>query len=696
MSIMDAMRCGRVMQNLGLQGLLCLLALMALLLGGTAQAEDYLEPEKAFVFSAKMTDAKTIAITYVIADSYYMYRERFKFRVQGAKLGEVKLPPGKVKFDETFNKEVETYRNRITIELPVEADGQFTLISTGQGCADAGLCYPPQDAEIKLTPPKGALGKGAKGATTDAGQTPGKPGADIGKLLAKLETGAASGPVAMSLPVASAASATVASSISSTTPATATTSTPSTTPASSATSQAGPAVTSSIAMPPPAASATVPAASAPVVGNSATASAPQSEMGQIQSSLYSGKLLQILPWFFLLGLGLSFTPCVLPMVPILSFIIVGEGAAVARSRSILLSVTYVLGMAIVYTALGVAAGLVGEGLAAALQNAWVLGLFALLMVGLALSMFGFYRIQVPTAIQARLSHTSEQQSRGKLLGVFSMGAISALIVGPCVAAPLAGTLVFISQTRDVVIGGSALFAMAIGMGVPLLLVGASAGSLLPRAGGWMESVERFFGVLMLATALWMVSPVLPGAVQVFGWAALLLGYGAFLIWSKEGHWASKAFGLTFAILGALQLVGLVSGGRDPLAPLGHLRAEGARHVTFQRIKSVAELDAVLAQNAGRPAMLDFYADWCVSCKEMEKLTFTEPAVRQRMDKMLLLQADVTANNPEDKALLKRFQLFGPPGIIFFDRQGKELVGKSVIGFQNSDKFVASLDATGLF
>lgn len=672
MVMMNAVRFGRVMQ-----GVLCLLAVLVGLTGlvGRAQAEDYLEPEKAFVFSAKMSDAKTIAVSYAIADGYYMYRERFKFRVQGGKLGEAKYPHGKVKFDETFNKEVETYRSRVTIEVPVEADGPFTLTVTGQGCADAGLCYPPQDAEIKLTPPKAAAGKTA---SADASQTPGKPAGDAGKLLAKLEAGSASTPAMMSLPAASGANPAVALG------------------ASSVANPTGPAITSAIAMPPPAASATVPPVAAPTTAKPAPATAPQSEMGQIQSSLNSGKLLQILPWFFLLGLGLSFTPCVLPMVPILSFIIVGEGAAVARSRSIVLSIAYVLGMAIVYTALGVAAGLVGEGLSAALQNAWVLGLFALLMVGLALSMFGFYQIQVPAAIQARLSQTSEQQSRGKLFGVFVMGAISALIVGPCVAAPLAGTLVFISQTRDVVIGGSALFALAIGMGVPLLLVGASAGSLLPRAGGWMESVERFFGVLMLATALWMVSPVLPGALQVFGWAALLLGYGAFLIWSKEGHWAAKAFGLTFAILGALQLVGMVSGGRDPLAPLAHLRAEATRHVTFQRIKSVAELDAVLARNAGRPAMLDFYADWCVSCKEMEKLTFPDPAVRERMDKMLLLQADVTANTEEDKALLKRFQLFGPPGIIFFDRQGKELVGKSVIGFQNSDKFVASLGATGLF
>jgi thiol:disulfide interchange protein DsbD len=353
-------------------------------------------------------------------------------------------------------------------------------------------------------------------------------------------------------------------------------------------------------------------------------------------------------------------------------------------------------MSLVYTLLGIGAGLAGEGLAARLQNPWVLGTFALLMVGLALSMFGFYQLQVPGWLQAKLANSSGHQRRGKLPGVFAMGALSALIVGPCVAAPLAGTLLFISQSRDLVIGGSALFALAIGMGVPLLMVGASAGSLLPKVGHWMESVERFFGVLMLGTALWMVSPVLPSSLQLLGWAALCLGYGAYLIWSKDGHWAAKAFGLTFAILGSFQLLGLVSGGHDPLAPLANLRAETSKMIVFQRVKSVAELDAVIAQNKGRPVMLDFYADWCVSCKEMEKFTFSESPVQAKLANAVLLQADVTQNSPEDKALLKRFQLFGPPGIIFFDAQGTEVAGQRVVGYQNAEKFLASLAATGLF
>jgi thiol:disulfide interchange protein DsbD len=647
--------------------LLCLCCLLPRL----TLAEDYLDPEKAFLFSAKMRDAKTVQVTYTIADGYYMYRDKFRFRATGATLGEAKIPHGKVKFDETFNKEVETYHGKLVIEIPVEANAEFTLVSTGQGCAEAGLCYPPQESELKLTPPK------ATKADAPQPETKNLPKADVAKNDAPA--------VPSSVPKVSVASAVASSSVAS---GGAVAGNAASGPAVASVSGAAIAVTAPVGS-----SSTTAAALASVAIPAAPASTEESE---ISRSLKGGKLLEILPWFFLLGLGLSFTPCVLPMVPILSFIIVGEGAAVKRSRAFMLSVAYVLGMALVYTILGVVAGLLGEGLAASLQNPWVLGVFGAMMVALALSMFGFYQLQVPSALQAKLSEASEHQRRGKFFGVFVMGAISALIVGPCVAAPLAGTLVFISQTHDVVIGGSALFALAIGMGVPLLLVGASAGSLLPKAGHWMEAVERFFGVLMLATALWLVSPVLPGALQLAGWAAIGLGYGAYLIWARDGHWASKAFGMTFAILGALELVGVISGGRDPFVPLGHLRAEAKKVVSFQRIKSVAELDAVIAQNPGRPVMLDFYADWCVSCKEMEKLTFSEPAVQAKLGKALLVQADVTVNSPEDKALLKRFNLFGPPGIIFFDGQGREMLGQRVIGYQNSEKFLASLAATRLF
>jgi len=564
-----------------------LLAVAAMLAPLSHASEDFLEPEIAFKFSARMIDAKTAEVTYRIADGYYMYREAFKFKAEGATLGEPVIPPGKIKFDETFQKDVESYRGTVAITIPVTASGAFTLKSTGQGCADKGLCYPPMES------------------------------------VASLSTDGSVMPVSMA----------------------------------------------------------------------GTGSAADSEMGRIEASLQSGKLMAILPLFLLLGIGLSFTPCVLPMVPILSSIIVGEGTNVSRGRGFALSAAYSLGMALVYTALGVAAGLAGEGLAAALQNPWVLGAFALLMAGLSLSMFGVYQLQVPAALQAKLTDASGRQSAGKMAGVFAMGAISALIVGPCVAAPLAGALLYISQTRDVIVGGGALFAMAVGMSVPLMLVGLSAGTLLPRAGAWMESVKFFFGVLMLGLAIWIITPVIPGWVPMIGWAVLGLGYGAYLIW-KAGK-AGKIAGLLFAAFGLVQLAGAATGGRDPLAPIAHLG--GKVHKTeFKRVKSVAELEAAVAQSAGKTVMLDFYADWCVSCIEMEKLTFSDKRVQAQFANMVLLQADVTENNADDKELLKRFKLFGPPGIIFFDKQGREIQGGRVIGYQNAERFLNSLSLVTSF
>ncbi|MES2901891.1 MAG: protein-disulfide reductase DsbD [Pseudomonadota bacterium] len=562
-----------------------LLLSLSLLFGAAPlRAQDYLEPEVAFKFSARMLDPQTVAVTYEIADGYYMYRERFAFKADQATLGAMQIPPGKIKYDETFQKDVESYRNSVTITIPVQASGMFTLTATSQGCADAGLCYAPQEASARLV--------GAGGAPIKLGGAP------------------------------------------------------TTTP---------------------------------------------SDMGGIATLLGGGKLLLIVPAFVLLGLGLAFTPCVLPMVPILASIIVGEGAQTKRARGFVLALAYSLGMAIVYTSLGVAAGLIGEGLSAALQNPWVLGVVGLLIVAMSLSMFGLYQLQLPSALQTRLVDASGRQSGGKLFGVFAMGAISALIVGPCVAAPLAGALVYISQTRDVFIGGAALFSMAVGMSIPLLLVGLSAGSLLPRAGAWMDSVKKFFGVLMLAMAIWLVSPVLAPLAQMLAWAALLLGYGIYLLKGAR-HWVGISAGLLFAALGAVQLVGLASGGRDALAPLAHLGIGTPQHgLNFTRVKTVAQLDAALANTGGKTVMLDFYADWCVSCKEMEKLTFVDQRVKDKLANTTLLQVDVTANDADDKAMLKRFNLFGPPGIILFASDGKEIADSRVIGYQNADKFSASLE-----
>jgi thiol:disulfide interchange protein DsbD len=654
-----------------LRFLLSLLASFVLLAPVHAE-EDFLPPEQAFKFSARMLDPHTAEVSYAIADGYYMYRERFKFAAAGAKLGEAQIPPGKVKFDDTFQKEVETYHKGVTIRIPVQGDGAFTLTATGQGCADKGLCYPPQDASIRLVAGNGG---GAGQSQPQMSLPSGQPG--TGALGA---TPVAEGASPFALPVQPLPPTASQPVSSGTGPASASGTGPAPTGGAAPAAEPAPA--------PASASATTPASA-----SAGTGTAAPSELSGIAALLQGGRLLAIVPAFILLGLGLAFTPCVLPMVPILSSIIVGEGKQIGRARGFVLSVSYSLGMAIVYTLLGVAAGLLGEGLAAALQNPWVLGAFALLIAAMSLSMFGVFQLQVPAALQTRLADASGRQASGKLAGVFVMGAISALIVGPCVAAPLAGALVYISQTRDVLVGGSALFAMAIGMSIPLLLVGVSAGSLLPRAGMWMESVKRFFGVLMLAMALWMVAPVLPGLVQMLLWAALLLGYGFYLLRAtgKPRHWAAMALGAGMAVLGATQLVGVASGARDPLAPLARFTGGApVQQLAFTRIKTVEQLDAALAATNGKTAMLDFYADWCVSCKEMEKLTFVDPAVKARLANTVLLQVDVTANDAADRAMLKRFGLFGPPGIILFDRAGKEIPDGRVIGYQDSGKFLASL------
>ncbi len=417
--------------------------------------------------------------------------------------------------------------------------------------------------------------------------------------------------------------------------------------------------------------------------------------------LFEGNVLLVLGSFLVFGLLLAFTPCVLPMIPILSSIIAGEGRALNKMHALALSGAYVFGMALAYAVAGVAAGFSGGLLAAALQNAWVLGAFALVFVALAFSMFGFYDLQLPGFIHHRLHGAHATLKGGRVASVAAMGVLSAVIVSPCVAAPLAGALLYISQTRDVLLGGSALFVMALGMGIPLVVVGVSEGALLPKAGPWMEGVRRFFGVLLLGVALYIASPVLPIVVQMFAWAALFIGSGVFLRAldalpaHASGWWRVwKGVGVISLVIGVAMLVGALAGSRDPLRPLAGVLGEAQPEVPatpFTRVVSLADLDERL-EGAGRPAMLDFYADWCVSCKEMERFTFSDPRVRREMEGMLLVQVDVTKNSDADKALLKRFSLFGPPGIIFFDAQGREIPGLRVIGYQGPDRFLKTLGA----
>ena len=433
--------------------------------------------------------------------------------------------------------------------------------------------------------------------------------------------------------------------------------------------------------------------------------APEDENSRIAQLFRDGNFWLIVSFFFGAGLLLALTPCVFPMIPILSGIIVGRGRHITHAHAFLLSLAYVLGMAVTYAIVGVAAGYSGSLLSNALQTPWVLGGFAALFVLLALSMFGLYELQLPAALQSRLSDTSNRLHGGHLSGVFAMGALSAIIMGPCVAAPLAGALLYISQTHDAVLGGTALFVLALGMGVPLLLIGTSAGTLLPKAGSWMEGVKKFFGVTMLALAIWIVMPVIPLAAQMLAWASLLIFSAIHLHAldplppnSKGGRRLGKAVGVFALLLGVAYLIGALSGARDILRPLGSIvgtTPAATPALPFERIKGLAALEARIAQVPGKVVMLDFYADWCISCKEMERFTFSDPAIQARLKKAVLLQADVTANDADDKALLQRFQLFGPPAILFYDRNGRELPDARVIGYQDAAEFGASLNRAGL-
>ena len=583
-----------------------LIVLLAIACGARAAEPELLEPDKAFRFAARLTDARSIEVRYQIAPGYYMYRDKFQFTLApaGAKVGAPQLPPGKKHRDEFFG-EVETYRGSLTIVLPFElADAgvpalQLTAIS--QGCADVGVCYVPHEQKAELR-------------------------------LASLAGGAARGDAA------------------------------------------------------------------PGFFSGAGAAADDT----LAARVFEGGFWLAVASFFGFGLLLSFTPCVLPMVPILSSVIVGARQPITKTRGFTLAAVYVLGMAVTYALAGVAAGLSGAMLSVALQTPWVLGAFALVFVALALAMFGLYDLQLPVALQSRLADASSRFHGGHAVGVFVMGVLSALILGPCMAAPLAGALLYIGQSRDVVLGGSALFAMALGMGVPLLAVGASAGALMPKAGPWMETVKRGFGTLLLGMAIYIVSPFLPVAVQMLAWAALLIVTAITLRaidplppGARGFQKLSKGLGILALLAGVAYLVGALSGGRDVLQPLSGLRLTetgGASTETpFERIRSVTELDERIRAAAGRTVMLDFYADWCVSCKEMERYTFSDERVRARFRDMVLLQADVTANSAQDAALLRRFRLFGPPGIVFFDRDGREIEGLRVIGYRAADRFLAVLD-----
>jgi thiol:disulfide interchange protein DsbD len=622
------------------------LLILAVLAGSWALpaiADEYLAPEQALAFSAKLVDGQTVRLHWDIAPGYHLYRDRISVQADapGVKWVPLALPPGKDEFDANFSKTVTVYRQALDVDVHLTQGSATVPVTVGwQGCADAGLCYPPASMQLQLA----LTGLGAARSSI-VQATEGDAQATVQKTAANL---------------------------------------PQTVTEESVTNRGVP-----------------------------PASASAATTDSIASTLASGSVLRTIGVFWLAGLLLAFTPCVLPMVPILSSLIAGQTGPVSRGKGMGLALAYSLGMALVYAGFGVAAGLAGEGLAAALQNPWVLGAFALLLSTLALSMFGFYELQMPSAIQSRASAWSNSFQGGSFVGVFIMGGVSALVVGPCVAAPLAGALVYISQTHDVMLGGAALFAMAWGMSVPLMLVGVSAGSLLPRTGAWMERVKQVFGMMLLGVAIWMVSPVLPPAVHILLWAAWLLTAAALLgvfgaATPQHAHppLPARAAGFGLLAMAGLLLVGAASGGQSVLQPLAHLKVASGNStgsvpatsgLKFERVTSVQALDAALAQarQSGQKVMLDFYADWCVSCKEFESFTFSNPEVQKRLGTVRLLQADVTANTAEDKALLKRFSLFGPPGIVFFDGASAARVIHKVIGYQAPADFQASLSSAAI-
>ena len=730
---------------------------------------DLLEPEQAFKFSARVLDANTLEVRYQIADGYYLYREKFKFETaaSGVTLGTAQLPPGKVKQDEFFGR-VETYRHDVKITVPLNrtnpAAQEISLKSVSQGCADAGVCYPPVEQKITLKLPaiqSAAEAPSALNVLKQFGSSLGSNTSDDflapevafklnvtvkddHTLLADFKPAASYYMYRdkISFVLKNAAGITISKVTLppgdiKTDPNFGSTevyhqafqavidlkrdSPQATSLVLVATFQgcsekgvcyppinksfnlnlasATAAETSTPAEPAP---ATIAAPAAPA----ANATAPQSESSRIENLFKGGNFWLIISAFFGAGLLLALTPCVFPMIPILSGIIAGQGQQLTKGRAFVLSLSYVLGMAITYALVGIAAGLSGSLLSAALQNPWVLGTFAMVFVVLAFSMFGFYELQLPNAIQSKFSNASNQMKGGSTIGVFVMGALSAVIVGPCVAAPLAGALLYIGQTHNVILGGSALFAMALGMGVPLILVGISAGTLLPKAGNWMNAFKSFFGVLMLGVAIWLIAPVISDVVHMFLWAALLIVSAIYLKaidpLPPTAHGFAKfwkGIGIIALAVGISLLVGLLSGNRDILQPLSGFRTSSAttpgsatQHLKFERVKTVAELEARIKQANGKHVMLDFYADWCISCKEFERFTFSDPRVIAKLNDTVLLQADLTANNSDDKALLKKFNLFGPPGIIFFDKNGHEVKAARTIGYTAPDVFLSNLDS----
>ena len=720
------------------------LAALALVLAGQAQAQDELLPvEEAFKYVVTDTGS-AFEIDWAIYKHAYLYKSRLSFEsgTEAIVLGEPELPRGLDHEDEFFGQQ-EIYRDFFFVRIPYSVSGErpstADLVIRSQGCDDnIGICYPPQtwtatvtlkadgagSAKLQL----GAVGGGASefppvdevftpelfavdGNTVELGMqiVPGfyiykdkltvrALGEDVqagrwdlpqgkmktdeyfGEMEVYLESFLAELAIARATPAARTLELEFGYQ---------------------GCAEGG------LCYMPQTRVLTVDLPEATTVGALPTTTAPVSEQAFLADVLVNQSIWKAIGLFFVAGLALALTPCVLPMIPILSGIIAGEGDDVTPMRGFTLALSYVLGMAIVYTAAGVAAAAAGMQLQATFNQPWILILFSALFVFLALGMFGVFELQMPSGIQTKLSGISGNQKSGTMVGAFIMGGLSSLIVTACVAPVLIAALMVIAQTGDLLRGGTGLFAMSLGMGAPLLLVGAAQGKYLPKAGAWMVAVRNAFGFMMLGLAIWMMSRILPGNVTMLLWAVLIFMAGVFLgglttlsAGSSGSQKLGKGFGFLAIIYAVVLLLGGLAGGSNPLQPLASLSFSGGSTVVtetehelpFQRIKTVDDLDRELAaaSAAGRTAFLDFYADWCVSCKEMEAYTFTDAEVQSVLANTVWLQADVTANDQADQELLERFGVFGPPTIIFFGADGQQRHGYEVVGYMKAADFASHL------
>ncbi len=712
-----------------------------------------------FVISATAPDRDRLEVRWEIEDGFYLYNNKFlKFSsgTEGVSLGEPQVPPGKIGFDDLLGEEVEKFYHELVVSVPIASIEPgikaMELKVRSQGCMEDELCYPPSTQLVLI-----GLPAAAQAVSVDKPDAP-QEAEGLSSLLSGYKPPPLSAEEAFVYESIGfdAETALVRFTIqdgyylyvdklefriegddrftvrSVDLPPGEIKDDPEFGPVPVYFGQveipvkfdrwAGPEMEVSlradfqgcrdgdICYPPMSrvVSFSMPGSAVPLRDSGqgdavdppqeAASAVPVSEQDKLAQLLTSSPLRAIAA-FFIAGLLLAFTPCVLPMLPILSGIIIGQGEKITATKAFWLSLVYVLAMAVTYTVAGVLAGMFGQNLQAMFQNPWIISGFVLIFILLALSMFGFYELQLPSRLQTKLAEISNRQEGGQMLGVAIMGFLSALIVGPCVAPPLMAALIVIGSSGDAVLGGAALFALAMGMGVPLIVFGVSAGKFVPRAGGWMDAVKAVFGVAMLALSIWMLERILPGGLIMLLWGTLAIACAVYMgvLEPAISGWRKlwKSLGVVLLVLGILELVGAAAGGDYWLDPLGGLSRQGAasvqeQHEAFTRIKSVSDLEQALASGGGQGTMLDYYADWCVECKRMERNTFPVPAVQALMNQLQLLQADVTANDSEDQELMKRFGVIGPPAILFFDREGREMQKFRLVGYFDADEFDAHL------